>query len=149
MHIDPNKYQLKIKQEGEQTFVWDPIRKKYLSFTPEEMVRQYLICYLVEDCNYPLALISVEKGLNINGLAKRYDMVIYNRSGVPRILIECKAPTIKLTDDVFAQASRYNLQLKVEYLMISNGPQNYIAKVDIESGKIEMLEELPNFEDLQ
>lgn len=146
MHIDPNKYQLKTKKEGNQTFIWDPIRKKYLSFTPEEMVRQYLIEYFQDQLNYPIALISVEKGLIINGLPKRYDIVLYDNTGKPKVLVECKAPSVKLSNEVFEQAASYNIQLQVEYLLISNGAENFIAEIDYDNLRYKMIEELPRYQ---
>lgn len=106
--------------------VFDEIRRKWLQLTPEEWVRQHLINYLVKEKKYPISLISVEKELVLNDTKKRYDIVVYSKSLEPIIIIECKAPEVNLSEKVLEQALRYNLVLKVPYLMISNGLNDFI-----------------------
>ncbi len=102
-------------------YIFDEIRRKWLVLTPEEWVRQHVLNYLVKEKKIPPALISVEKELILNGISKRYDIVVYKRDLAPWLIVECKAPYIALNREVVEQALRYNLVLKAPYLMISNG----------------------------
>jgi hypothetical protein len=123
--------------------VYDPLRKKHILLTPEEEVRQKLLLYLINDKNVPVGLIAVERALKINGMLKRFDIVIYNSSGKPHLAIECKAPSIKLTQTTLQQLAVYNLYLKAEFLMVSNGLEHLISQVNFETREIRFLEELP------
>lgn len=104
--------------------LFDFIRKKFVDLTPEEHVRQSLLHFLVAHKNYPSSVISVEKQIQLNGTKKRYDAVVYNFEAKPLLLIECKAPNIKLSQESINQTLRYNLTLNVPYLLISNGLQH-------------------------
>jgi len=114
-----DKYPVKINRNK----VFDPVRKKWIEITPEELVRQHFIQYLRLEKKYPVSLMKMEHGIIYNKLNKRGDIVIYSHTGMPMILIECKAPTILLDEDVLMQALRYNVQLKAPYLVLSNGIQ--------------------------
>jgi hypothetical protein len=119
-------FKAKVKKQKNQTYIFDEIRKKWLVLSPEEWVRQHLINYLINHKNYPVNFISIEKELILNNIKKRYDIVIYNKQLTPKILIECKAPYIELNDGVIEQALRYNLVLKANYVMITNGVSDLI-----------------------
>ena len=119
-------FKAKIKKQKKQTYIFDEIRKKWLVLSPEEWVRQHLINYLINHKNYPVNFISIEKELILNNIKKRYDVVIYNKQLIPKILIECKAPYIELNTGVIEQALRYNLVLKANYVMITNGVSDLI-----------------------
>lgn len=134
---------LKITEKEGKTFVYDPLRKKSILLTPEEEVRQKLVLYLLNEKNIPVGLIAVERALKINGMLKRFDIVIYNSSGNPHLAIECKAPSIKLTQTTLQQLAVYNLHLKAEFLMVSNGLEHLISQVNFETREIRFLEELP------
>jgi hypothetical protein len=114
-----DKYPVKINRNK----VFDPVRKKWIGITPEELVRQHFIQYLLLEKKYPVSLMKMEHGIIYNKLNKRGDIVIYSHTGMPMILIECKAPTIFLDEDVLMQALRYNIKLKAPYLVLSNGIQ--------------------------
>ena len=114
-----DKYPVKINRNK----VFDPVRKKWIGITPEELVRQHFIQYLLLEKKYPVSLMKMEHGIIYNKLNKRGDIVIYSHTGMPMILIECKAPTILLDEDVLMQALRYNIKLKATYLVLSNGIQ--------------------------
>jgi hypothetical protein len=136
---------IRKKEDGKVKF-FDPIRKKYIVATPEESVRQLLTLYLVEEMQYPKNFISVEKMLIINGLQKRFDLVVFDKHHAPFMLIECKAPNITLSDDVFRQAAIYNIEIKAPYLLITNGEQTYCAQVDFETKSTQLLPQLPVWE---
>jgi hypothetical protein len=114
-----DKYPVKINRNK----VFDPVRKKWIGITPEELVRQHFIQYLLLEKKYPVSLMKMEHGIIYNKLNKRGDIVIYSHTGMPMILIECKAPTIFLDEDVLMQALLYNIKLKAPYLVLSNGIQ--------------------------
>jgi len=118
---------LQLKKQGSQTLVFDVIRKDWFVLSPEEWVRQHLIHYLIHVKHFPASLISVEKQLLLNGQTKRYDVLVY-KDLKPFLVVECKAPFIALDDAVTEQALRYNLVLKADYLMISNGVQDRTYK---------------------
>lgn len=134
---------LKLKQVNGKRFVWDFIRSKWLVLQPEEMVRQLLIHYLLEDLGINKNKIAIEKGLTVNTLQKRCDILIYDKVFSPLLLIECKAPAIKLNQSVFEQIAQYNLALKVPYLLVSNGPQAYCCAIDFEQKDFQFLDTIP------
>ena len=138
-------YSFKIKSKGNKPYIWDIIRKKYILITPEEWVRQHTIQYLITKKGYQALWMSVEKQFTINGLHKRADIVIYGKDLQPHIIVECKAPNIKITQETFDQIARYNLSLKAKYLMLTNGLQHYYCKMNFEKETYVFLEELPNF----
>lgn len=136
-------YQFKIKTEGQRTQIFDRIRKKYVALTPEEWVRQHFINFLIEVKKYPESLMAVEMQLKYNRQQKRGDIVIYNNVGKPHVIVECKSPEIKITQNVFDQAARYNMNLQVEYLFVTNGLQHYYCQMDYINNSYRFLEELP------
>jgi hypothetical protein len=115
----------KIKQENEQHFVFDVIRKTWLVLTEEEWVRQNFIQYLVTELHYPATLIAIEKELELNGLKKRFDVLVYNQQHQPLMLIECKAPQLVLNDAALEQLLRYHISIPVPFLIITNGKTTY------------------------
>ena len=114
-------YDLRTRVEGEQTQVWDPIRKKWLVLTPEEHVRQCLILFLISELDVPPGLISLEKGLKVDRRRKRYDLTVYGREGTPLLACECKAPYVKLDQKAALQLAVYNRELKAPFLVWTNG----------------------------
>ncbi|MGB0887077.1 MAG: type I restriction enzyme HsdR N-terminal domain-containing protein [Vicingaceae bacterium] len=141
-------YPIKLKEEKGTKYIFDPIRKKYLVLQPEEWVRQNFIQFLIKEKAFPESLIAIEKGLKLNELQKRADIVIYDNQAEPIVLIECKAPKVKINQDVFEQVARYNMVFKVPYLLVTNGLEHYCAKVDFENNSFEFLQELPNYKSL-
>jgi hypothetical protein len=134
---------LKCKKEASVTYVYDPVRKKYLLLQPEELVRQLLIVYLVQEKKITLNKIAVELGLKINEMQKRCDILIYDKDFKPFMIIECKAPSVDINDAVFFQAANYNLPLQVPFILLSNGISNFCAKLDYEKNSIEILSVCP------
>ena len=130
-----------IKKENEQPYVFDTIRKTWLLLTEEEWVRQNFIQYLVAELNYPSSLIAIEKEIELNGMRKRFDVLVYDREHEPWMLIECKAPQIELHDAALEQVLRYHISVPVCYLVITNGEKTFgWEKGD---GKLMVLERLP------
>ncbi|RPD93012.1 type I restriction enzyme HsdR N-terminal domain-containing protein [Aureibaculum marinum] len=139
------KTQLNVKSKENKQLIFDIIRKKYVVLTPEEWVRQHIIHYLISYKNYPKSIIAVEKQLTINSLKKRFDVLVFNTKGLPELIVECKAPKVKITQDTFDQIARYNLKLNAQYLMVTNGLNHYFCKMDTENEKYIFLEDLPNY----
>jgi len=131
----------KIKEEGGKPIIFCLIRKIWLVLTEEEWVRQCFVQYLVEFMHYPISLIAVEKELVLNGLKKRFDILVYNGDVKPWMLIECKAPEVDLDETVLHQVLRYQMSIPVPYLVITNGEQTYGWKN--ERSSLQLLESLP------
>lgn len=138
-------YKFRIKSNENKYSIFDIIRKKYIVLTPEEWVRQHYIHYLIEEKGYPISLIAVEKKLSINNLTKRTDILVFNTAGTPEIIVECKAPSIKITQDSFDQIARYNLKLNANYLIVTNGLNHFYCKMDYKNEQYIFLEDIPNF----
>ncbi len=149
MKIDLNllEYQplLKIKKEGDKHYLFCPIRKKHLVLQPEELVRQLLIIFFIEKNECSKTRIAVEKSLIINELSRRFDILIYDENTKPFMLIECKAPEVKINQSTFEQISQYNLSLRVPYLLVTNGMSTYCCKMDYQEESFEFIPEIPQF----
>jgi len=137
-----------FRMHGNKKQIWDFVRKKYVSLTNEEWVRQNFVAWLIHEKNYPAGLIAIEKELTLNELKKRYDVVVYNSNHFPAMLIECKAPNIEITQKAFDQASRYNLTVKVNYLLITNGIVHYCCYIDLEKGTYSFMDQIPDYNKL-
>ena len=138
-------YQFKIKNSENKQLIFDPIRKKYVVLTPEEWVRQNFVQYLIGEKKYPISMIAVEKQLIINNLKKRFDILIFNSDGSSKIIIECKAPKIKINQDAFDQIARYNLKLNANYLIVTNGLTHFSCKLDTKNEQYIFLKEIPEY----
>jgi len=125
--------------------IFDIIRKKFIVLTPEEWVRQHVIHYLINEKKHPQSLINVEKELTVNGTKKRYDIVTYRSDGSIYLMVECKAPKVKITQQTFDQIARYNLAVKSELLMVTNGLNHYYCNIDYETESYSFLRELPEY----
>ncbi len=134
---------LKIKTENGSTYVYDVTRKKYLVLTPEEKVRQTIIHYLIQVLGYSLNLVRTELPTQYHALAKRTDILVFDKKGQPYMLIECKAADVKISNKVVEQASRYNLSLKAPYLCVTNGSSTFCFHVDFEAQKTTQLRSMP------
>lgn len=129
--------------------VFDPIRRKEIVVTPEELVRQLLLVHLMEERAFPKNRISVEKQLTINGRPKRFDVLVYCNDANPLLLVECKAPNVPIDEKTFDQIVRYNMALKVNYLLMTNGLKTYCCYIDYKNDTFELLSEIPKFEELK
>jgi hypothetical protein len=139
-------YKFRLKEENDLVYVFDTIRKKFVVLTPEEWVRQNFIQFLVSEKKYPASLVSVEVGLKYNQLQKRADVLIYNKSGQPYLMIECKAPEVKISQETFHQIAAYNMSFKVSYLVVTNGMDHFCCKMDYENNSYQFLQMVPDFE---
>ena len=138
-------YKFKIKSSENKRFIFDNLRKKYIVLTPEEWVRQHYVSYLQNEKKYPESLMAVEKQLTINGLKKRTDILIFNKNGLPEIIVECKAPSVEITQSTFDQIARYNLKLNAKYLIVTNGLSHFYCQVDHEKASYNFLKDIPPF----
>ena len=139
-----DRYKFRFKNSENKTAIFDEIRKKFVILTPEEWVRQHVVHYLMVEKKYPKSLINVEKLLKINGMTRRYDVVVFNSDGSILILIECKAAHIKISQETFDQIARYNLTMQAAYLMITNGDNHYFCQMDYENQKYIFMQDLPD-----
>ncbi len=139
-----DRYKFRFKNSENKTAIFDEIRKKFVILTPEEWVRQHVVHYLMVEKKYPKSLINVEKLLKINGMTRRYDVVVFNNDGSILILVECKAPHIKISQETFDQIARYNLTMQAAYLMITNGDNHYFCQMDYENQKYIFMQDLPD-----
>lgn len=136
-------FECKIRDLEGKTAIFDVIRKKYLILTPEEWVRQHVVHLLVSHLGYPASLIKLEGALTYETLEKRSDILVFDREAKPYLLVECKAPDVKLTQRTLEQASRYNKVIQAPYLVITNGMKTYCFGVDFFRGSSMQLEGLP------
>ena len=141
-------YDIKLSGSKEHPLIWDILRKKYVALTPEEWVRQHFIHFLIEQKNYPAALLANEIQLKVGDKVLRADSILYTRQLKPQMIIEYKAPHIPITQKVFDQISIYNMLLHVDYLMVSNGIDHYICKMDYDGKKYLFLEDIPDYTNL-
>ena len=138
-------YSFRLKNSENNTHIFDVVRKKFVVLQPEEWVRQHCIQYLIQEKNYPISLINIEKVILINGLKKRYDIVVFNPNGSLALVVECKAPKVKISQTTFDQIARYNLTLKAPYLMVTNGLNHYFCTMNYNNESFEFLETLPDY----
>jgi len=138
-------YPLPIKVEQDKHWVFDSIRKKYLVLTPEEWVRQHFVWFLIYECGCPKNLIAVEMGLRVHQMRRRSDIVVFNKRGKACLIVECKAPHIRINQKTFDQIAQYNIQLQVKYLVVSNGLQHYCCYVDWDNKSYHFIENVPHY----
>lgn len=148
LSIDLLKYQdrLRLSSDKGVAQIYCLCRKKQLVLTPEEIVRQLVLHYLVEEKQYPKNRIRVEMGLIVNTMSKRCDILVFNQRLEPVFLVECKAANVKITQSTFEQIARYNSTLNVPYLLVTNGPNNYCSLIDRVHQSFSFLETIPNYE---
>lgn len=139
------RYPFTLKNRENKRYIFDVVRKKDILLTPEEWVRQHCLQYLIQEKNYPLSLINVEKKLKVYGRDKRYDIIVYTPQGEVTLLVECKAPHITIDQDVFDQIARYNLSANSQYLMVTNGLTHIYCQMDYTAQVYHFLKDLPSY----
>jgi predicted type IV restriction endonuclease len=137
---------LRIKEGPGGRLVYDSLRKKYVTLTPEEWVRQHFVNYLTSCLGYPAGLIQVEASFRLNSMLRRADILVCDRAGQPALIVECKAPQIRITQDVFDQVINYNFNYGVEYLVVTNGIKHFAGRVDRQGHKFVLLDHIPDYE---
>jgi hypothetical protein len=146
LNLPPCK--VKFQKGAKSILIWDCLRKKYVALTPEEWVRQHFINYLITEKAYPAALIANEKQIMLNNLLRRCDSIVYDRHAAPLMIIEYKSPEVRISQDVFDQIARYNIALRVRYLVVSNGIQHYCCKMNYDDQSYRYLENIPSYGEL-
>ena len=142
-------FNIKVAEREGQTTIYDFLRHRYLRLTPEEWVRQHFTHFLVEHKGYHTALLANEVTIDVNGVARRCDSVLYKAAGgMPRMIIEYKAPHIHITQSVFQQIYSYNSVLRADYLIVSNGINHYCCHVDYDNMRVDFLKDIPNYIEL-
>lgn len=141
-------FEAKISEQDGKRTIWDPIRKVWTALTPEEQVRQAFVSYLVNYKGVPLSHIANEQTIDLNGMKRRCDSVVYNRAGNPAVIVEYKSPAVTITQKVFDQISRYNIVLRVDYLMVSNGLKHYCVRMNYDAGTYSFLTDIPDYSQL-
>lgn len=134
---------MRVRRVGDNTYVWDSLRGKYLLLTPEERVRRYAIEFLISYCNIPATSLVQEYPVSLNGMSQRADIVAVDSAARPLVLVECKAPDVKIDADVFAQAVRYNSVVGARYVILTNGITHFCYESD--RGEYRSLREFPRF----
>ena len=143
------EYDFQHRKEDGKPYVLDIFRKKYVMLTPEEEVRQRFARYLMEEKGYPASLMMTEFSLKLNEMTRRCDILVHKPAGKPSVLIECKAPEVKISNATFDQVARYNMVFRVKYLMVTNGLKHYCCYLDFETRKVNFLEQIPSYTDLE
>ena len=141
-------YEIKIAERNGKNVIFDMLRKRYVALTPEEWVRQHFVNYLITEKGFPKELIANEISIVLNGTNKRCDTVAYNRFLAPVFIAEYKSPTVAIKQSVIDQIIRYNMVLKVRYLVVSNGMQHFCCRIDFESGNYTFLNEIPMYDSI-
>jgi hypothetical protein len=139
------EYTFNIRLNEGKEYLFDPVRKKEVRLTPEEWVRQSFIMYLHHEKDYPLSLMQVEKEFTWNGRSWRSDLLVFSPAAEPRMIVECKAPEVKLDNAVFEQIARYNIKYHVPYLVVTNGLVHYCCRMDYAGNTYHFLREIPGY----
>jgi type I site-specific restriction endonuclease len=142
-------FEFNIRNEGQSSQIFDTVRRKFVALTPEEWVRQHFIHYLKKEKGFPYSLMAVEKQLRVNNLSRRADIVLHGKDGKPLMAVECKAPSVKISQEVFDQAARYNISLNVPFFVLTNGMDHFCCASDEAGRKYIFLEEIPSFNDIR
>lgn len=137
------EYQLRLIEKDEKIFIFDPVRKKYVSLTPEEWVRQHVIQFMIHEKNVPVSLIVAEAEISLFKTKKRFDIAVFDRNGCALLIVECKAPSVPLSQQVLDQVIRYNMAIKVNLLMLTNGLQHIYCRIGQPNNELKLISDLP------
>lgn len=148
MDLNLPPFEMKLRKSAGKEQIYDPIRRKYVALTPEERVRQHFIHFLVNYMRYPLHRLANEIEISLFRTSKRCDTVVYGDHSVPIAIIEYKAPHVKISEDTFNQIARYNILMKVKFLIVTNGLNHYVCQVDYDNQSISYLSAIPSYEEL-
>lgn len=140
-----HSFSIKTKLVNSKEYLFDELRKKWILSTPEEEVRQQFWKYLHFEKKYPISLMAIEKTIVINGLNKRFDLLIYDRNGNPNIIVECKSRNVKINESALDQILSYQYKIGAKYLVLTNGNETYCIGIDLSSKKVTYLEDIPQY----
>jgi type I site-specific restriction endonuclease len=143
--LDFPEYQFRVRQTERGTEIFDIIRRKFVALTPEEWVRQNTVQFLIHERQVPVGRMNVEVAIETLQLSRRADIVVFDNFGDPLTIVECKAPSVKITQEVFDQIARYNMTLKASYLFVTNGLTHFCCFIDLEKQSYHFLEEIPDY----
>ena len=141
-------YDFSVRRDGESLQIFDSWRRRFVRLTPEEWVRQHMLRFLVDELGYPSGLLAVEYSIDVNGMRKRCDAVLFDTERRARLIVELKAPHVRLTQRVFDQVAVYNHRLGVDYFILSNGLEHYACRVDRQTGRYLFFPSLPDYSQL-
>jgi len=145
MDLNLPHYSFRTRENLGKKLIFDGLRRRWVALTPEEWVRQNFVRYLIEEKHFPASLIAVERSLRMNQRDFRTDIVLFSKSGNPLVVVECKAPGIKISQLVFDQIARYNLDLRVSYLIVTNGLAHFCCRFDQSQLSYTFLAEIPDY----
>lgn len=147
LNLPPVTLKLQTGADGVER-VWDPLRKKYVALTPEEWVRQHFVNWLMTDRKFPASLLGNEVGIHLNGMSRRCDTIAFGRDTKPLVIVEYKAPDVRITQDVFDQIVRYNMVLHAQYLVVSNGLNHYCCRMDYAGNTYHFIPRIPQYAEI-
>jgi type I site-specific restriction endonuclease len=136
-----------LRKEG-KSYIFDTTRRKWVRLTPEEWVRQNFVQYLAVEKHFPVSLMALERSLRFNQQTFRADVVVFSTSGNPLLVVECKAPEVKITQKVFDQIVRYNFEFQVDFMIVTNGLNHFCCKIDKSNQTYEFLKEIPEYHEI-
>jgi hypothetical protein len=142
------EYEFRFHEKAGKLTIFDPARKKYVALTPEEWVRQHVVQYLHREKQVPLSLIGIESEISLYKTRKRFDIAVFDRNGHPQLIVECKSPSVSISQQVLDQVVRYNMALKVGFLMLTNGFQHIYCQVDKNDNSVRIIKDIPDFAEL-
>ena len=148
MQLNLPPFDMKLSGTRERMKVFDVLRRRYITLTPEEWVRQHFVNYLINHLGYPAPLLANEVQLTVGEKHLRADTVLFSRDMRPRMIVEYKAPSVAITPDVFNQIAVYNTLLHVDYLVVSNGIEHYCRRIDYTTGQALSLDHIPTYDTL-
>ena len=149
MILNLPQYSFRIQEKAGKKLIFDGFRRRWVALTPEEWVRQNFARYLTEEKHFPASLVAIERSLRMNQRDFRTDIVLFSKSGNPLIVVECKAPEVKISQQVFDQIARYNLDLRVSYLIVTNGLSHYCCRFDQSELSYTFLPEIPDYKEIE
>ncbi len=148
LNLPEYAFKVKKREDGSSWAIWDRLRERWVALTPEEWVRQHFVEWLITDREFPAALMGNEVSLSQNGIARRCDTIVADRTGAPLVIVEYKAPSIQVTQKTFDQIVRYNMVLHAKYLIVSNGLEHYCCQIDYDNNSYSFLEQIPHYSEL-
>jgi hypothetical protein len=147
LNLPPYQFNITEKENKKQQ-IFDEIRRKFVALTPEEWVRQNFVKYLIEEKKFPKGLIAIEMAVDISKNTNRCDVVCFNKEAKPIVIVECKAPKVKISKEVFEQTARYNMNLQTKYVIMTNGINHYCCMIDYKERKVVYLKDIPTFSEI-